>query len=151
MKWRRSSGSPSSESSPTSESSPASERIPDYGTPPPKPPPISWAPLCCVVDKQIRLASFRQVGTEWQLSWVDDSSVPDGDSRRDSAPMSGSFVTAADYPGCPGCSNAGFVRCGSCTGLGCWQPGTKRYHCPHCKVTAQITGSITSIKSINLG
>src|SRR5690349_10192891 len=99
MKWRRTSESRSPESSAPS------EPIPDYGTPPPDPPPLSRARFYCVADKQARLASFRRMNTEWQLTWVDDSPIPEGDGGVDAVSMSGTFGIATDYPGCPGCSN----------------------------------------------
>lgn len=61
------------------------------------------------------------------------------------------FGTAADYPGCPGCGASGFVRCGQCTKLACWESSWEVFHCPRCGNSGRVTGTIDRLSDMGTG
>jgi hypothetical protein len=76
---------------------------------------------------------FVWTGSEYALGAASKqrpgSVLPPGDGPHD---IEASFTTMPEYPGCPGCGSDGFVRCGRCKQLGCWDDGWETFHCPRC-------------------
>lgn len=56
----------------------------------------------------------------------------------------GNFDFDQRYRGCPYCHSQGFVRCGVCGKLSCWDGGD--YHCPWCG----SHGEVQTTNSMNL-
>jgi hypothetical protein len=61
------------------------------------------------------------------------------------------FGTAPGYTGCPGCGADGYVRCGQCHGLGCWDRSWEMFHCPRCGNSGPITGTISDLSDLGTG
>jgi hypothetical protein len=106
----------------------------------------AWVRMYCSQDRQARVATFRQAGTEWQLASV-GGPAPAGTGAGGS-PVSGTFGYAPGYRGCP-CGSNSYVRCSGCGELGCWQHGASYFTCGNCGVGGYPSGSLDSLGAID--
>lgn len=58
------------------------------------------------------------------------------------AEITGRFDFAPEYPGCPHCGDASFVRCGGCGEIACWDSLRRAVTCPWCGATTRIEGTV---------
>jgi hypothetical protein len=76
----------------------------------------------------------------WSATWAfpmrGDLAAREGYDR---SSLSGQFQLGEGYPGCVGCLNRSFVLCGSCQRLGCAADGSRRYRCPWCGSSGELT------------
>jgi len=49
----------------------------------------------------------------------------------DKTPVQGNLNPTEEYPGCPHCGSHGFVQCGTCKKISCWNGETSMV-CPWC-------------------
>lgn len=61
-----------------------------------------------------------------------------------STKISGSFFQGEDFNGCPYCGNTGYVRCGQCHKLTCWN-GSEDFHCQWCGAEGKVSGTISEL------
>ncbi len=61
------------------------------------------------------------------------------------------FGTTPQYPGCPGCGASGFVRCGQCQNLSCWEEAWEVFHCPTCGNSGKVVGVIDRLSDLGTG
>jgi hypothetical protein len=72
------------------------------------------------------------------------SVIPPGDGGA----VRGGFGTTPDYPGCPYCGADGFVHCGRCKELSCYDDSWEIFTCPRCGNSGRITGTIDSVSGL---
>ena len=87
----------------------------------------------CKSSKRLYCARIQQKkGNEWEMTW----SFPIDDNRAknegfDKTKIKADCYATDDYPGCPTCGSTGYVQCGSCGKLTCWN-GENRSKCAWC-------------------
>jgi hypothetical protein len=69
----------------------------------------------------------------------------------DTSSVTGTFMTAADYPGCPSCGASNFATCGKCARLSCYDDTWPEFHCGSCGNSGPITGHIQELRSLGAG
>jgi hypothetical protein len=103
----------------------------------------------CSSTRHPQVGRFVHHGHSWVLTGASrqrpGSSFDSGRSR-DHGVRTGSFVTAADYPGCPSCKSHSFVRCSRCESLACWGESLPLFHCPTCGASGPVQGTIESLR-----
>ena len=60
--------------------------------------------------------------------------------------LEGVFMVGAGYGGCPRCRAPGFVKCGVCAELGCWDSSWVLFSCPVCGNSGPVSGDISSLQ-----
>ena len=50
----------------------------------------------------------------------------------------GELRLTSDFEGCPHCHQIGFIKCGTCGKISCWDSITKKVTCPWCGVVVDI-------------
>lgn len=94
---------------------------------------------------------FERSGeARWSATWA--FPLKESSARRegyDRSEISGTIQLDPSYPGCPHCSQAAIVRCGSCGKVSCWNGEERVVTCPWCKRQAELAGPITSLTSTN--
>jgi predicted RNA-binding Zn-ribbon protein involved in translation (DUF1610 family) len=107
--------------------------------------------LGCGSTGHPQVGRFVWDGTTWRLVAASrqrpGSILPSGSPQE----QHGSFDIAASYPGCPSCGAMGFVRCGRCTRLACWDSAREIFECPACGNRGPVTGTIESISTLGSG
>ena len=69
---------------------------------------------------------------DWHRTWafpVDEKRACN--EHYDETSVQGNLRATEKYPGCPYCGTKGFVQCGSCHKISCWN-GESRMTCPWC-------------------
>ncbi len=69
---------------------------------------------------------------DWWRTWafpIDEKRA--SKESYDATKAQGNLYVTEGYPGCPYCGTKGFVQCGSCHKLSCWN-GESRLVCPWC-------------------
>lgn len=107
----------------------------------------AWVRMYCSRDRQARVATFRQVGPEWQLASV-GGQAPSGGAGA-GLPVAGRFSFVPGYQGCPGCGSDSYVRCGSCGQLGCWRSTEAYFSCGNCGRSGLVSGAIESLGALD--
>ena len=79
---------------------------------------------------------------DWWRTWA----FPINESRAssegyDMTKIQGNLYSTEDYPGCPHCGTSGFVQCGKCGKLSCWN-GETTMKCNWCGV--QLENIVTT-------
>lgn len=102
----------------------------------------------CVSDHSLFGMRMEEIGRgRWAATWAFAIS-PERAAREGytETRLDGTFDMAEDYPGCPGCANRTFAKCGSCSKLGCstWEG---YWTCPHCGAGDTLKGRITFLSS----
>lgn len=94
----------------------------------------------------------EKTGGAWHLNW--SFPMPEDESARENFnenKISGKIVIDQEYPGCPHCGGKGFVHCGQCGKLSCWDEEDKNFTCHHCGYEGQIGGSAEEFGEIKVG
>ena len=87
----------------------------------------------CKLTKLLYGARIQQKkGNEWEMTW----SFPIDNNRAknegfDKATINADCYAADEYPGCPNCGAMGYVLCGKCGKLTCWN-GENASKCAWC-------------------
>jgi hypothetical protein len=85
--------------------------------------------------------AWRLVGVSRQRP---GTSIPAADTWS----AAGAFYPDHDYAGCPSCGATGFVRCGGCANLACWNTESPLFRCPTCGRAGRVEGEIDSVSSL---
>jgi hypothetical protein len=110
----------------------------------------AWVAFYCGEDRQQRVATFRLIDGSWHLATVAGDIVEEGGDPGD-FPVAGRFAVSPTYPGCPSCGNDSYIRCGTCGSLSCWKSSETSSLCGHCGHRGRVTGSIDSVKALDVG
>jgi len=94
---------------------------------------------CYQSKKTFGIRSEKTNGT-WHFTWAFsmDKSVAKREGY-DSTTVKGSIVIDSDYPGCPYCKSGGFVQCGNCQNMVCWDNKNTQFKCPDCGNQGEVT------------
>ncbi len=87
----------------------------------------------------------RQGANQWLATWA--FPIKEALAKKEGyeeTRMDGQFSLDSAFPGCPHCTARGFFLCG-CGKLACWAGEEKRFTCPWCGRSGELTGEITSI------
>lgn len=102
----------------------------------------------CQSDRSMFGMRMEETGDgRWMATWA--FAIPAERAAREGyteTRLDGTFDIVEEYPGCPGCANRSFAKCGACSELGC-STGTGFWTCPHCGVGGTLNGYITSLSS----
>lgn len=110
----------------------------------------AWVPMKCGQSSQAMIAYFELSDHCWYLTSV--TSVPAEQTAAHAAtPMVGQFSISEKYNGCAGCNADSYVRCGSCSKLGCWNTSDPHFRCGWCGHTGNVSGSIDSLSPADWG
>jgi hypothetical protein len=107
--------------------------------------------LACSHSRMPSVGRFVWDGAQYLLvgaSRQRPGSVIPGESRGE---VQAGFGTGPDYQGCPGCGADGFVRCGRCHKLGCWDDSWEVFRCPGCGNSGRVTGTIDRLSDLGTG
>jgi hypothetical protein len=79
-------------------------------------------------------------------SWVADWAFPIKEQtahreRFDRGDITGSFMFAVGYPGCPGCGAPSVFRC-SCGKVACWDGKGQAVTCPWCRGSVRLVRTV---------
>ena len=81
----------------------------------------------------------EKIDSEWHFTWAFPLSERMGKREGyDSKTINGSIRIDSEYPGCPHCKGCGFVHCGSCRKVVCWDSRSTKFKCPVCGNMGEI-------------
>jgi hypothetical protein len=113
--------------------------------------PTLFISLVCCHTRNPGVGRFVWTGSYYSLVGASrqrpGSVVPDEGQEQ----IEAEFTTAPDYQGCPGCGAGGFVRCGRCLRLACWEDSWEIFHCPRCGNSGPVTGTIDRLSDLGTG
>jgi predicted RNA-binding Zn-ribbon protein involved in translation (DUF1610 family) len=113
---------------------------------------VLFISLVCSHTREPSVGRFVWTGSAYTLvaaSRQRPGSVIPGENQQQR--IDAAFGTAEDYPGCPGCGADGFVRCGQCRKLGCWDDSWELFTCPRCGNSGRVTGEIDHLSDLGTG
>lgn len=87
----------------------------------------------------------------WNFTWafkIKESAAQN--EAFDKNKVGGEIQLTAEYPGCPHCGSFGFVQCGVCEKISCWNSVTSKFQCPWCGTTGEVQHS-NSFNNISSG
>ena len=96
----------------------------------------------CGSSKQPFGIRMEKISDVWHCTWA--FAINEQAAKRegyDSVMVSGKVETDAEYPGCPYCGNTGWVRCGACGNLTCYNSG--RFTCSWCGNSGEVVSADT--------
>ena len=85
----------------------------------------------------VRIQKMRD--GDWYRTWA--FKLSEGSAKRegyDRSVIKGNLYATEEYPGCPYCGCQGFVMCGHCQKIACWD-GESSYTCPWCGTKSNIS------------
>lgn len=97
----------------------------------------------CQQNKKLfgmRIENQGTIRKHWIMDWafqIDEESARN--EGFDSEKVMGNIDITIDYPGCPYCGSTGFVVCGNCGRLCCWNDGSYST-CAWCGDTRRVGG-----------
>lgn len=100
----------------------------------------------CAEHRALFGMRLQREGVRWLVTWA--FPVREGVAGREgyaSAAIEGEFGLDAGYPGCPSCRAEGFVCCGACERVACWDSRAARVTCPWCASRMEVSGTITRL------
>jgi len=84
---------------------------------------------------------------DWHATWAfaikDDAAKREGYSK---AILRGRFAIDHQYPGCPGCTGKGLVKC-QCGQLSCFDGETREFTCPWCNRGGKLGGAVDNLSA----
>jgi hypothetical protein len=88
----------------------------------------------------------------WHMNWafelLEEEAVRENFGEET---ISGRVVIDPEYPGCLYCGGKGFVHCGKCGKLSCWDEEEVLFSCHHCGHTGEIGMSADEFDDIKAG
>lgn len=106
---------------------------------------------CQHTGKMYGIRAERRNGG-WHMNWAFE--LPEDEAVRENfgeETISGRVVIDPEYPGCPYCGGKGFVHCGKCGKLSCWDEEEVLFSCHHCGHTDEIGMSADEFDDIKAG
>lgn len=88
----------------------------------------------------------------WHMNWAFE--LPEDEAERENIgeeTVSGRVIIDPEYPGCPYCGGKGFVHCGKCGKLSCWDEEEVSFSCHHCGHTGEIGMNADEFDDIKAG
>jgi len=87
----------------------------------------------CTLNKQLYGIRTQQMSDgDWYRTWAFPVSDALAHSEKyDQNSIKGTLNYLEEYPGCPYCNTKGFVQCGKCKKISCWN-GENSIICPWC-------------------
>ncbi|EFH80218.1 TerY-C metal binding domain-containing protein [Ktedonobacter racemifer] len=88
---------------------------------------------CAQQKKGFCIRFEEKVPGQWFADWA--FSIQEQQARRegyDSNEINGSILIDKAYPGCPYCESEGFVLCGACNKVACYDGSSHQVLCPWC-------------------
>jgi len=93
----------------------------------------------CQKHKQVFGIRAEKVKKEWHFNWAFPMDARTAKRERyDTTIVSGNILLDDEYPGCPYCKDNGFVHCGNCGKISCWDRKTMKFKCPVCGSKGEI-------------
>lgn len=89
-----------------------------------------FASMVCSSTRQPTVIRFRWTGEAYEA--VGASKQRPGSVLPPGGGVRSAFRTAGAYAGCPHCGADGFVHCGRCKELSCYDISWATFHCPRC-------------------
>lgn len=87
---------------------------------------------CIKTRKTIGARIQKMSNGDWLRTWAFEIDMSRAKSEGyDSTGLTGSLGCTDEYPGCPGCGTFGFVQCGVCKKISCYN-GETSLICPWC-------------------
>ena len=87
---------------------------------------------CTRVNQPIGVRVQRMEDRDWWRTWAFKiSSQIASNEGYDQNQIQGNLYATEEYPGCPHCGTDGFVQCGRCKKVSCWNQ-EKSLVCPWC-------------------
>jgi hypothetical protein len=87
----------------------------------------------CQNSRQTFGIRAEKINRDWHFTWAFPIDVKAAKREGyDTTTVSGNILLDAEYPGCPYCKGSGFVHCGNCRKVVCWDGKTMRFKCPVC-------------------
>jgi hypothetical protein len=97
----------------------------------------------CARSRQGFGIRIEHAGGHWVGTWA--FPMKDAAAKRegyDKTELTGTFAIGPAYPGCPHCKATGWVTCGACSKLACWDGDSHTVVCPWCGNRADVGGEI---------
>jgi hypothetical protein len=82
----------------------------------------------------------EKITRQWHFTWA--FPIDERSAKREGYDLTivkGSIQIDSSYPGCPHCGGKGFVQCGACQKIGCFDGETSIYVCPFCGNSSEIS------------
>ena len=92
----------------------------------------------------------EKINNKWHFTWAFPiSKKMAGREGYDSTTINGSIMIDSEYPGCPYCTGKGFVHCGRCHKVVCWDNKSTKFLCPVCgnQGDIKVTDEFDNIKA----
>ena len=87
---------------------------------------------CGKCSKVYGIRVERMADGDWYRTWAFKLSEKSaGREGFDKTPIRGNLNATLEYPGCPYCGTIGFVQCGYCGRISCWN-GESSLNCSWC-------------------
>jgi hypothetical protein len=114
-------------------------------------PDVIFVGMVCSVSGDPGVARVVRSGAGWNLVGVSRQRPGSVLPTADTPEATGVFYADPAYSGCFHCGARGFVRCGRCQTLGCWQEESDTFRCGHCGSSGPVTGTIESLSVLGGG
>jgi hypothetical protein len=111
----------------------------------------AWVPMKCGKSSLSTTAHFELEGGCWNLASTALAPATATRAHTEESPMAGQFGISETYAGCAGCRADGYVRCGVCNELGCWNTAEPMFRCGWCGNTGPVSGNIESLDPADWG
>jgi len=85
---------------------------------------------------------------QWIATWA--FPVKEAAAKRegyDKSQIGGSFAIEPTFPGCPHCQGKGFVKCGGCGKVACWNGESQTVTCPWCSQDGCLGGQVEILEA----
>lgn len=108
---------------------------------------FAFVPMTCSRSGRFLMTRFEWNGYGWSLVGASFARRPTSSPGFPGEEVQGSFELSSDYQGCPGCHADGFVRCGRCAELGCYDTSWPQFQCASCGNSGEVSGTIANLRT----
>ncbi len=99
---------------------------------------------CRMSHRSYGIRIERRMNQVWYCTWAFQLTEKAGNSEGYGNTMiSGKVETDAEYPGCPYCGGMGWVSCGRCGKLTCYNGEERHFTCAWCKSSGELQAAET--------
>lgn len=94
--------------------------------------------MCRCTSRELFGIRVQKNENDWLRTWAFEipEKVAKNEGYMDES-IQGSFTATREYPGCPYCKTYGFVVCGVCGKMTCWN-NESIFHCSWCKCSGEV-------------